>query len=202
MIDKEHRNIVVIEVDTLFRGGTIRDLVNNEAREGRANVIYENVSELDLVIGGDVDLSNPGMYGSHLCGTESLLFSLRDDLYRKGFSAIELRDTNAILKFLSGANGFLNCHDVVQHMKDYELGFIASWLCVFGKLNYESFDSIKVGVVVEDEEAMDVKVADIIDSYRSHHKMPRPAGNNEEIKVVPNSYWIHELIKKYKAEEE
>jgi hypothetical protein len=31
--------------------------------------------------------------------------------------------------------------------------------------------------------------------------MPRPAGNNEKIKVVPNSYWIHELMKKHKEEE-
>lgn len=202
MIDKEHRNVVVIEVDTLFRGGTIRDLVINEAREGRADLEYSNISKLDLVIGGDVDLKDGGMYSSHLCGTELLLFNIRDDLYKKGHSAIELRDANSILKFLSGANGFLQCHDIVKNMKDYELGFIASWLCVFGELNYESFDSLKVGVVVEDEEAMDVKVADIIDSYRSHHKMPRPEGGNEKIKVVPNSYWIHELMKKYKAEEE
>jgi len=201
MIDKEHRNMVVVEVDTMFRGGAIGELINNEARAGRADLEYSNISELDLVIGGDVDLKDGGMYGSSLCGTELLLFNIRDDLYKKGHSAIELRDANSILKFLSGANGFLQCHDIVKNMKDYELGFIASWLCVFGKLNYEIFDSLKVGVVVEDEEVMDIKIADIIDSYRSYHKMPRPAGNNEKIKVVPNSYWIHELMKQYKEEE-
>lgn len=204
MIDKEHRNLVVIEIDTMLRGGTIGALIHNEAREGRADIEYENICELDLILGGDIDLKENGIYGSHLCGTEPLLFNIRDDLYQKGYSAIELRDTNAILKFLSGSNGFLNCHDVVKNMKDYELGFIASWLCVFGKLNYEIFDSLKVGVVVEDEEVMDIKIADIIDSYRSYHKMhrPGPAGNNEKIKVVPNSYWIHEIMKKHKAEEE
>ncbi len=184
--------VAVVKIDTMMRAGTIGDLIERYTTLGTID-IGEDICELDIVV-GSVIIDDFGMYGSHICGTEAIFNKMRIKLYEQGVRQEDVHDTKSILKYIGGGLGYTRCYNILKNMQDFEQGFMASWLCVFNKIYIEEVHELQIGVCIEDKDVMNIKVADVIDSYILQNKGVSNI-HHPKIFLIPNYYWIQKVMK-------
>lgn len=189
--------LATIQINPLLRTGTVGNIIKAARMKGELD-LADNICEVDAILGG-YKLDKPFTYDSTLfVYTELYLDDIRNSLYQKGVAKENIHSSHALLNYLSGSNGFLNCYEFVKKMSGLEICSLANLIHHHSKLQSQYFQTFNLGIQTDDESLMNIKICDIIDSYKISHGDVKFEDKNSKITIVPAYYWIHKLITKEK----